>query len=100
MRLDSESWSCRQCGGDFIGRKPDDLICRPCAASPDPAEVIIVCRFCWELRSAQSDSHYPPCTVCGGPVCGSCGVCFTALASIMATGQLAQALKKMTGHGS
>ena len=36
MKLDSESWSCRQCGGHFIGRKPDDLTCGPCAAGADP----------------------------------------------------------------
>jgi hypothetical protein len=100
MRLDSESWCCRQCGGAFIARKPDDLICRPCAASPEPADVIIVCRFCWELCSAPSDGRYPPCTVCGGRVCDRCGACLTALASLVATGQLAQVLKKMTGHGS
>ncbi len=40
MKLDSESWSCRQCGGGFIGRKPDDLICRECAAGADPSAAL------------------------------------------------------------
>ncbi len=40
MQLDSESWSCRQCGGGFIGGKPDDLICGPCAAGADPGAAI------------------------------------------------------------
>jgi hypothetical protein len=40
MRLDSEPWTCRQCGGDFIGHKPDDLICGPCAAGDDPDDAI------------------------------------------------------------
>jgi hypothetical protein len=40
MKLDSESWSCRQCGGVFIGRKPDDLICGPCAAGADPGPAL------------------------------------------------------------
>ena len=40
MQLDSESWSCRQCGGGFIGGKPDDLICEPCASGSDPAAAL------------------------------------------------------------
>ena len=40
MQLDSESWSCRQCGGGFIGGKPDDLICEPCAAGSGPKDAI------------------------------------------------------------
>jgi hypothetical protein len=31
MHLDSETWSCRRCGAAFIGGKPADLICAPCA---------------------------------------------------------------------
>jgi len=40
MKLDSDSWSCRQCGGGFIGGKPDDLICGECAAGADPGAAI------------------------------------------------------------
>jgi hypothetical protein len=29
-RLDSEAWVCRRCGGQFIGRRPADDICRGC----------------------------------------------------------------------
>lgn len=32
-RLDSESWTCRGCGGPFIGHKPATLTCAPCSAS-------------------------------------------------------------------
>jgi hypothetical protein len=40
MQLDSELWTCRQCGGDFIGRKPASLTCGPCAAGVDPDDAI------------------------------------------------------------
>jgi hypothetical protein len=30
-RLDSELWTCPGCGGQFIGRRPADDICRYCA---------------------------------------------------------------------
>jgi hypothetical protein len=36
MNLDSQSWTCRGCGGGFIGRKPLGLICTQCTASQWP----------------------------------------------------------------
>ena len=36
MHLDSEAWSCRQCGSDWIGGKPDHLVCYQCAADLNP----------------------------------------------------------------
>jgi hypothetical protein len=36
MHLDSETWSCRRCSGAFIGGKPADLICAPCATGHHP----------------------------------------------------------------
>ena len=36
MHLDSEAWSCRQCGSDCIGGKPDHLVCYQCAADLNP----------------------------------------------------------------
>jgi hypothetical protein len=30
-RVDSESWTCRACGGQMIGHRPADDLCRDCA---------------------------------------------------------------------